>query len=281
MYCVYKNTAVDVALPRDNQPPGIRIAGRARRVARAARGRARLASIATRSDAPGAAHTWAVRRRPPPHVAGRLSRRASCTGTCSARCDREAPGAAHTWAARRKPPPPKAGGACRIRRTARGRARLAVIATRTRQVRHAHGPPGADPRRTWRGACRVARAARRRARLTVIRIATPRMRLGADPRRPWQGGMSRRASGTGTCSARCDHDAVDAAHTWAARRRPPPHVAGGMSRRASGTGTCSARCDRDAPGAAHTWAAKHRPPPHVAGWHVASRERHGDVLGSL
>jgi hypothetical protein len=76
-----------------------------------------------------------------------------------------------------------------------------------------------------------------------------------------------RTSGTGSCSARCDRDPPDVAHTWAARCMS---AAGrgrrGQSRRTSGTNACLARCNRHAQGAAHAGAAmRTSTPPAVAG----------------
>ena len=110
------------------------------------------------------------------------SRHASCTRTCwapwAARGDSEASVVAHTWAALRTALPQGAAGrGGRVARVARGRARLAAIATR--RVLRTSGQPCANP------------AAERSRR-----------------------GWSRHASCTRT--ARGDREAPVAAHTWAA-----------------------------------------------------------------
>jgi hypothetical protein len=179
------------------------------RDARAARSGAQLAAVATRRMR----HTQVsllAHIPPPPWRAGRGSRRAIGTGTCSARCDRDAPGAAHTSGA-----PGAHFAAGRLRRSKNHDARAA------------------------RGRARTAEVETRRLRHTQVQ-------------RP--------------------------AHI------PPQAMAGGhLSRRVIGTGTCSTRCGRDAPEAAHTSAAPgaHPAASHGRRGSVAPRDWHGDVLGSL
>jgi hypothetical protein len=238
-------------LGRPAQIPALDAAGGCGRVARAACGRVRLALIATLRvlhtlGLPGAQLAAGCGKR------GR-SRRASGTRERSARGAREAPGAAHTWAARRTAPAPDAsgGGSC-VTRAARGRARLAVIATS--RVRHTLGPPGAHPAagRGRRCVGRVARAARGRARLAAIaaRQSATLGPPGAQPvARRGRRGRHARLAATAACRV--------------LRTVGPPgtHPAEGRGRldrssSAIGTGTCSALGDCDAPDAAHTWAAR-------------------------
>jgi hypothetical protein len=77
---------------------------------------------------------------------------------------------------------------------------------------HAHGPPDADPVARSGGGCRAARTARGRALLAAMATRWPGVLYThgqpcTDPRRQWRGGLSRRASSTGTCSACCVRNA--------------------------------------------------------------------------
>ncbi len=79
-----------------------------------------------------------------------------------------------------------------------------------------------------------------------------------------------RTSGTGTCSACCDRDPPDVAHTWVTVCMSAAGCGRrGQSRRTSSTNASLAR-----------WSRRKSSRPWQAGA-VASDERHGDVLGSL
>ena len=90
--------------------------------------------------------------------------------------------------------------------------------------------------RGWRMGGRDARVARGRARLAAVATRWMRhtqvARPAHIPPQVLEGGRgSQRASGTGTCAARCGRDALDAAQTIDA---PGAHPAAGRGRRARG-----------------------------------------------
>ena len=138
----------------------------------------------------------------------RRSHRMSDARTCSARCDRDARGAAHAWGARRRTAALRGGSCNRVARAARVRARLTAIATR--RERPTPGPPGAN-RPTAVKEAAVASHEQRAYELGSLRSrhagsGQPSGRTAQNRQPLWQQWWSRRASGTCTCSARCNRE---------------------------------------------------------------------------
>ena len=301
--------------------PAAHRGGSGGRVARAARIRARIATNATRRDRPTLGQPCAdtptavvadavathVRHvyvlgslrspragsnpylgRPAPTCCSpwrqQRSHRTNGTHTCPVRCDRDAPGSAHPRAARRRYVACRGGRRGRVARAARVRARLAAIATR--RERPIFGPPGANQPLTV-----AAAAVASHERHVYVPGSLRSRRAGVGPpsgrpaqirRPPRRRRRSRRTSGTCTCSARCDRDAPETTHTWAAQRRYADcrGDSGGRVARAARVraqlAAIMTRLVRPAlgpPGA--------NQPPAVAAEANATHEPHMYVLGSL
>jgi hypothetical protein len=224
-------------------PPAV--AGGGGRIARAALGCARLAAIARLRMRYTLGPPCAYPRCPPWQAGARASheRHWHVLGSLRLQC---AGSGTHVGCPARIPPPASIGGGGRVTREALARARLAAIVTR--RMLHTLGPP-------------------------CTHSAAGRGRQGRSPR----------TSGTGTCSARCDRVAPDAAHTWAIQRTSSyrPWQAGAVASHElhGGCAWLAAIASRR--------VLRTRGPPNAhptAGWPqagaVALHERHGDVLGA-
>jgi hypothetical protein len=95
-----------------------------------------------------------------------------------------------------------------------------------------------------------------------------KLTLGLQARRLWSGPVRLRAAAArrhSACSSRRNRDALQAAHTWAARQAPSASAGwGGRSRRGGGTARArpaviATRCRR------HTYGPGKRPTPAPAG----------------